>query len=142
MAFFGGLCFFFLLSFLVSRLFPALSPGSYAAMAAVAAAVMFILVGVSHFAKPEKLEKMLEGLTEHKRAVNYLSGAVEIVLGIGLLFPATRWYAAIGLCLLMVVVFPANVNVARHHASFYNVSRLFFQPVYILWLLWAGGILR
>lgn len=142
MAFFIGLCFFFLLSLLASRLFPGSYYDSYAKMAAIAAAAMFILVGISHFAKPEKLEKMLEGLTRYKREANYLSGALEILLGAGLLFPATRWYAALGLCVLMVLVFPANINVARQHASLYNVSRLFFQPVYILWLLWAGGVWR
>lgn len=141
MAFFLLLITFFGLAWLARYLFPSLGIGSLHEVAAIAAGLAYTLIGISHFAKPEKLEAMLEGITKHKRLANYASGAVEILLGIGMFFPATRLYATIGLIVLMVVVFPANINVARRKPTAYNISRLFFQPVYIVWLLWAGGFI-
>ena len=42
----------------------------------------------------------------------YLSGLAEIVLGAGLLIPKFRQKAAIGIILLLIAVFPANLYLA------------------------------
>ena len=68
--------------------------------------------------------------------MNYLSGATEILLGIGVPFAETRTIAAIGLLFLLVAIFPANIYVAKKKPNLYNISRLFFQPVYMLWVWW------
>lgn len=102
----------------------------------LATAVMFLLIGTGHFAKPEKIEAMIPPRWPCRRALNYSSGAAEIVLGAGLLMEATRPYAAIGLLLLLAAVFPANIYVARTKPSAYSISRLFFQPVYMAWIWW------
>ena len=134
MAFLIGLISFFGLGFLISLL----SGGSWQPTlndkGAFALTMMFVLVGISHFAKREKLEAMIPPHWPYRRAMNYLSGAVEIILGILVLFAATRIWAAYGLLLLLIAVFPANIFVARTKPNFYNVSRLFFQPVYMLWI--------
>ncbi len=56
-----------------------------------------------------------------------ISGVAEIVLGMGLLVPATRSIAAWGLILLLVAIFPANVYMATS-------SRFQKFPI---WLRWA-----
>lgn len=134
MAFLIGLLSFFGLSFLISWLsggdwFPTLADKG-----AFALTVMFVLVGISHFAKRDKLEAMIPAHWPYRRAMNYLSGAAEIILGILLLFTATRVLAAYGLLLLLIAVFPANISVARVKPNGYNISRLFFQPVYMAWV--------
>ena len=43
-----------------------------------------------------------------------VSGAFEILGGLGLLVPATRRTAAWGLVALLIAVFPANLNMAMH----------------------------
>jgi uncharacterized membrane protein len=101
---------------------------------AFALTAMFVLVGISHFAKREKLEAMIPASWPYRRAMNYISGAAEIILGILVLFPATRELAAYGLLLLLIAIFPANIYVARVKPNLYNISRLFFQPVYMLWV--------
>lgn len=67
-----------------------------------------------------------------------LSGVAEVVLGIGLLVPATRSLAAWGLVLLLVAVFPANVymvtsNRFRRFPAWMRWARLPLQGVLIWW---------
>ena len=134
MAFLTGLIFFFGIGFLISLL----SGGSWLPSlndkGAFALTMMFVLVGISHFAKREKLEGMIPPHWPYRRAMNYISGAAEIILGILVLFAATRTSAAYGLLLLLIAIFPANIFVARTKPNLYNVSRLFFQPIYMLWI--------
>ena len=47
----------------------------------------------------------------HYAAV-YISGFFEILFGLGLLFPKSRYYAAWGLILLLIAVYPANIYLA------------------------------
>jgi uncharacterized membrane protein len=134
MAFLIGLLSFFGLSFLISWISGGAWLPTLADKGAFALTVMFVIVGISHFAKREKLEAMIPANWPYRRAMNYISGAAEIILGILLLFPATRELAAYGLLLLLIAVFPANIYMARVKPNLYNTSRLFFQPVYMLWV--------
>ena len=70
-----------------------------------------------------------------------ISGACEILGGLGLLVPATRRWAAWGLVALFVAVFPANVNMAIHRLPFGKFpvpgwalwARLPLQAVLVAW---------
>jgi uncharacterized membrane protein len=69
-----------------------------------------------------------------------ISGVAEILGGIGILLPWTRRLAAWGLILLLVAVFPANLDVALHGWPGVNLPgwilwcRLPLQPVFIWWI--------
>lgn len=75
----------------------------------------------------------------------YLSGAAEVAGGIGLLIPALRRSAALGLVALLIAVFPANVYMATNPAdagaaAFSQAAlwgRLLLQPIFIWWVLWC-----
>jgi uncharacterized membrane protein len=134
MAFFIGLLFFFGLGFLIDWISGGAWLNALNDKGIFATTMMFVLVGISHFAKRDKLEAMIPVNWPYRRAMNYISGAAEIVLGILLVFPATRLMAAVGLLLLLIAVFPANIYVARKKPNAYNISRLFFQPVYMAWV--------
>jgi uncharacterized membrane protein len=66
----------------------------------------------------------------------------EIAGGVGLLMRRTRWLAAWSLVLLLVAVFPANVNMAVNHVQvsakplpdWVLWGRLFLQPLLIWWV--------
>jgi uncharacterized membrane protein len=134
MAFFIGLVIMYLLTWLVSFLpFANRLKDMEGIMAAF---LMFTLVGLSHFLKPEKMEAMIPQRWPYKTVMNYISGGAEMILGIALLFVATRVPAGWGLILLLLAVFPANIYVAITKPDLYNISRLFFQPVYIAWIYW------
>ncbi|MBD2754275.1 DoxX family protein [Spirosoma validum] len=115
--------------------------------ALLAATTMFVLIGVSHLRKPEQLTYMVPKFMPNARLLVLLSGVAEIGLGIGLLFLVTRFWAAWGLILLLIAIFPANINVAVNNLPppgglpakpWYVWSRLLFQPVYILWIWYAA----
>ncbi|MFM8915842.1 MAG: hypothetical protein ACKOFY_06280 [Candidatus Limnocylindrus sp.] len=78
------------------------------------------------------------------------SGVVEILLGVALLL-LWRARAQVGLvvALFFVAIFPGNINqfVERIDAFGLNTDlargvRLLFQPVLVLWALWATGAMR
>ncbi|GAB3699251.1 hypothetical protein GCM10027592_25080 [Spirosoma flavus] len=115
--------------------------------ALLAATTMFVLIGLSHLRKPEGLMYMIPSFLPNPRLLVLLSGVGEIVLAIGLLFPATRFLAAWGLIALLITIFPANINVAVNKLPppgglpakpWYVWSRLLFQPVYIFWIWYAA----
>ena len=77
-------------------------------------ALNFVGIGVLHFTHlPTFLPMMPDYLPLHRELV-WLSGAFEILGGVGLLVPATRRFAAWGLLALLVAVFPANLNMAMN----------------------------
>ncbi len=134
MFFFAGLAFFYLLLWLL-QLLGVEGLATYHAKGSYAAAIMFVVVGVMHFIKPGKIEAMIPPVFKKiARPLNYGSGLLEIVLGMALCFTAWQQQAAWALMVLLVLLFPANIYVAYKKPGWYNVSRLFFQPVYIGWI--------
>ena len=74
--------------------------------------IFYISVGAKHFIDPAWFVQIMPPyLPFHYEAV-YLSGFLEILFGLMLLFPKTRCYAAWGLVLLLIAVYPANIYLA------------------------------
>ena len=77
------------------------------------------------------------------------SGVVEVLLGLAfVLLPRHRRVLGLVLALFFVAVFPGNVAQYVEHRDAFGLdtdrarlTRLFFQPVLVLWALWAGGLL-
>ena len=76
--------------------------------------LLFIVAGANHFLVPQPYLAMMPGYLPAHVVLVQISGLAEIAGGIGVLFAATRSLAAWGLILLLVAVFPANLNVALH----------------------------
>jgi uncharacterized membrane protein len=76
------------------------------------AGAFFASAGVMHFAKPDFFEAIVPDWFPSATAANQVSGAAEIVLGLGMMSPVTRKVSALGLLALTVAVFPANVDMA------------------------------
>jgi uncharacterized membrane protein len=82
---------------------------------AVGLALMFVMTGVAHFAPgmrrdmiaivPPRLPKPL--------LLVAVTGALELLGALGLLYPPTRFAAAACLVVLMLAMFPANVHASR-----------------------------
>ncbi len=95
-------------------------------------AVAMVAVGVLHFVHPEGFVRIVPAYLPAPLALVLISGAAEILGGLGLLIPRTRHLAAWGLVALYIAVFPANLNMAIHHISLGDAP----IPVDKLWLLW------
>lgn len=70
-----------------------------------------------HFARPDFFESIVPEWFPDKRLANYVSGAAEIVLGLGLLPARTRRASALGLIALLAAVFPANIDMAVNNVE-------------------------
>lgn len=82
---------------------------------AVGMAVMFTMTGGAHFA-PGMRRDMIAIVPPRLPAPGLLvtvTGVLELLGAVGLLYPPTRVAAAVCLFLLMLVMFPANVYAAR-----------------------------
>lgn len=106
-------------------------------------AVAIIIVGVTHFIRPEQYARIVPPPLP-AFAMVYVSGFFEILGGIGLLIPLVSVAAAWGLIALFIAVFPANIYQAinsipidgiPHHPLLYWF-RLPFQAVLITWAWW------
>ncbi|MGE0884130.1 MAG: MauE/DoxX family redox-associated membrane protein [Blastocatellales bacterium] len=106
-------------------------------------AVFFIAAGMNHFVHAGFYLRMMPPYLPWHEAMNYLSGAAEILLGALVLFPRYTRLAGYGLIALLIAVFPANLHMALNSDLFpeYNRTGLFirlpFQLVFILWAWWA-----
>ncbi|MGW4498129.1 DoxX family protein [Micromonospora sp. NPDC004336] len=80
-----------------------------------ALALMFVLTGVPHFLSSWRRDfvAMIPPVIPHPALLVTLTGVLELAGAAGLLFPPTAPYAAIGLAVLMLAMFPANVSAAR-----------------------------
>jgi uncharacterized membrane protein len=75
-------------------------------------AVMFGVMGVLHFVKPEPFERIVPHQLPRKKELVYASGAAELACAAGLLHPRTRRVAGLTSAGLLAAVFPANVQMA------------------------------
>ncbi|OUW37986.1 MAG: hypothetical protein CBD44_02195, partial [Flavobacteriaceae bacterium TMED184] len=68
----------------------------------------YIYIGIKHFTDPDYFLGIMPPFLNWHLELVYLSGFFEVVLGLGLLTKYRR-YSALGLILLLIAVFPANI---------------------------------
>lgn len=88
------------------------SSSSTSRPSALAAGAFFSGAGIAHFAKPDFFESIVPDWFPDAALANRVSGAAELLFGLGMLNRRTRMFSALGLCLLTIAVFPANVDMA------------------------------
>lgn len=108
-------------------------------------ACLFVLAGVYHFINPRFYIKIMPAYLPWHKELVLVSGALEIIFGILLLPLATRTEASWALMLLLIAVFPANIEMARKFAQkkhpyyWLTLLRLPLQVLLIWWVWKAGG---
>jgi uncharacterized membrane protein len=109
-------------------------------------AVFFIVAGALHFVYPHAYEQIVPPVLPAHRALVFISGAFEVLGGLGTLLPTTRKVAAWGLIALLIAVFPANIYMALNAGAFASMlpawalfARLPLQLV-IIWCVWFACI--
>jgi len=75
---------------------------------------LFATAGVAHFARPGFFEAIVPRWVSNASLANKVSGAAEIALGAAMIPRSSRPAAARGLLVLLVAVFPANIDMAIH----------------------------
>jgi uncharacterized membrane protein len=102
-------------------------------------AILYFLAGINHFVNPVFYLKIIPPFLPWHKALNWISGAAEIVLGIGLLIPAYTSISAWGIILLLIAVFPANIY---HFIKGWRKKKMVLilavrLPIQILLIWWA-----
>jgi len=108
-------------------------------------ALMFLFTASAHFTSMRHdLARMVPAWMPQPGTVVFLTGFCEILGAIGLLVPATRAAAAVGLILFLIAVFPANVHAARAGVTLRGkpatalALRLPMQILFIVLIWWSG----
>lgn len=108
--------------------------------------IVFVLAGYNHFRDPGFYLKIMPPFIPWHKAMVAISGVAEILGGLGILLPQTRYWAGWGLMALLVAVFPANIYSALEGINPVNSKapgwilwvRLPFQAVFMLWVWWVA----
>jgi uncharacterized membrane protein len=114
------------------------------AVVRVMAALAMIGVGIDHFVAPDFFVRIVPRVLPAPLVLVWVSGFFEALGGVGLLIPRVRRAAGIGLVLLYVAVFPANINMCLHPELGGSIPlwalwmRLPFQLVFIALALWVS----
>jgi len=102
-------------------------------------ACLFIVAGLLHFLKTGFYLKIMPPYLPFPGQLVMASGFASIILGILLMIRKTTPFAAWGIILFLIAVFPANVFMAFHHEIFPSIpvwlkgARLPVQGLLILW---------
>ena len=105
-------------------------------------AVLYILAGANHFVNPKLYLRIIPPYIPWHKAMNYISGAAEIFLGLLLLCPPLSTLAARGIIVLLIAIFPANVYHITSAKPGKGIPiwalylRIPLQGVFILWAWW------
>ena len=79
----------------------------------IISSIFYVIVGIKHFIDPEYFLSIVPPYLPYHLELVYISGLFEILFGLLILFPKYRYYGAIGLILLLIAVFPANIYLAQ-----------------------------
>lgn len=105
-------------------------------------AVLYILAGMNHFVMPKFYVRIMPPYIPWHKFMNYISGVVEIILGLLLLYTPYSALAAWGIIVLLIAIFPANIyhftstKPKKKVSKWILLLRLPFQGVLILWAWW------
>ncbi|MCH1540327.1 MAG: DoxX family membrane protein [Candidatus Poseidonia sp.] len=97
--------------------------------------IMYVNVGIQHFTDTSWFEPIVPSILGNPSFWVYLTGVIEIGIGVGLIVPAWRRYAGIGSAGFLVIVYWANLNMwvndiaigGKTYADVWHVLRLLAQ---------------
>jgi uncharacterized membrane protein len=72
--------------------------------------IFMLVAGANHFVMPAFYLPLIPPYMPFPHVVNALSGALELLIGVGFLWPAYRSMAGFGMLVLMVGFIPAHVH--------------------------------
>ena len=121
-------------------------------VARIALGIALIYAGVGHFtfSRQEFQAQVPTWLPLSPDFVVLASGFVEITLGLSLVF-LVKYKRQVGVltALFFIVIFPGNISQYVNGVDAFGLdtdqarlTRLFFQPVLVLWAFWATDALK
>ncbi len=94
-------------------------------------AIFFVTAGLNHFVNPSFYLPLIPPYLPCPKALNAVSGALEIIFGAGMLLPRYRKMAALGIIVLMILFIPAQVHFIQIGSC---VSGSLCTPAWVAWV--------
>ena len=88
--------------------------------------VPFVLIGIEHFREPQKFVDIVPKYMPFALFLVYLTGVMEIIGGLGIIYPETREITGRLMALFLIAIYPANFNMWINDIP-YNGTRLTTQ---------------
>jgi uncharacterized membrane protein len=88
--------------------------------------IPFILIGIEHFREPQKFVDIVPKYMPFALFLVYLTGVMEIMGGLGIIYPETREIAGRLMAIFLLAVYLANFNMWINDVP-YNETRLSTQ---------------
>lgn len=127
------------------RTYPLATRSLWHLLALLGISLFFLAGGIGHFALSSFFIAIVPDYVPLPALMVAISGVCELVGAVGILVPHMRRAAGIGLLLLIVAVFPANVYMAQHPAQFdtFDPWLLYARlPLQLLLLAWVAYAMR
>ncbi len=94
-------------------------------------AALFILAGINHFRSPEIYLEIMPDYFPEKESLNIIVGVLEIILGLLLLIPKSRYAAAIGIIILLILFIPVHIFMIQKRGC---TGEHFCFPAWVAWV--------
>lgn len=87
---------------------------------------LYIFVGISHFTNLDFFIIIMPEFIPYHLFFIYLTGFLEIILGLMIFFKRSRFYGAWGIFILLILVFPANIHLymSSHVQETLSITKL------------------
>jgi uncharacterized membrane protein len=106
---------------------------------------MLLFTSIGHFAFTKGMAMMIPPIIPYKTEIIYITGILEIVLGIFLLIPQFSMFSGWTLIVLFVSLLPSNIYASINHIDYqkatldgYGLEYLWFRiPLQLLFIAWT-----
>jgi uncharacterized membrane protein len=109
--------------------------------------IFFIIAGINHFVMPEFYHPLIPDYFPFPVLINYAAGIAEILLGLGVLVTRSRYYASLGIVVLMIMFIPSHVyfivigscvdDGLCVHPAIAWIRLVVIHPLLIMWAWWC-----
>ena len=93
--------------------------------------VFYVIAGINHFWHAAFYYPLIPDYLPAHNLLNVLSGVAEIALGICIFFKPTKFYAAIGIIILLLLFVPTHIWFIEKGGC---LSESLCVPVWVMWV--------
>ncbi len=94
--------------------------------------VFYFAAGINHFVNPEAYYPLIPPYFMWPKLINAAAGIAEIILAAGLIFSATRKWAAYGIIAMLIAFIPSHIYMIQQGGCFPKPSFCF--PAWTMWV--------
>lgn len=106
----------------------------------------YLFAGINHFISPEFYLPLIPPYLPNHDLINILAGIAEIILAVGMFFPATRRISAYGIIAMLIAFIPSHWYMIQLDSCITDdfcfdpivgwVRLVVIHPILILWAWW------